>query len=200
MKFSKADFILMRWSILTACASMLLGGAILYGSSQYAGHAQQDQYDAQRLLHEAQSRLATVRQDLENMSAYSGEYAVMEEHKIIGDEQRLDWIEGLEKLRLKNLVADFHYNIAPQKNYTEIPPIDSGNFHVRYSEMKLHFDLLHEAQLLDFFDALRSQIKGRYQLEGCVLQRGAADESGSPRLSAECGGGWITLKNRNAPP
>lgn len=200
MSFSKADFIPMRRSILVACASMLLGGTILYCSSRYAEHAQQEQHNAQRLLHEAQSRLATARQDRGNMSAYSGEYGVLEENKIIGDEQRLDWIEGLEKLRRQNLVADFHYNIAPQKNHTEIPGVDSGSFHIRYSEMKLQFDLLHEAQLLDFFDALRSQIKGRYQLEGCVLQRGAADESSSPHLKAECSGGWITLKNRSAPP
>jgi len=200
MRFSKADFLLMRVSILMASVSALLSITVLYGSSRYAEHAQQDQYNAQRLLNEAQNRLATARQDRENMTAYSGEYGVLEENKIIGDEQRLDWIEGLEKLRRQNLVADFHYNIAPQKNHIEIPGVDSGSFHIRYSEMKLQFDLLHEAQLLDFFDALRSQIKGHYQLEGCVLQRGAADENSSPRLRAECGGGWITLKNRNAPP
>ena len=199
MKFSKADFILMRGSILMASVSVLLSITVLYGSSRYAEHTQQDQYNAQRLLNEAQNRLATARQDRENMTAYSGAYAVLEDNKIIGDEQRLDWIEGLDKLRRQNLVADFHYNIAPQKNYTEIPATDSGNFHIRYSAMKLHFDLLHEAQLLDFFGALRSQIKGRYQLEGCALQRGVTDEN-SFHLKAECYGGWITLKNRNAPP
>lgn len=200
MKFAKADFILIRWSILMACASTLFGIIILYGSSRYAEQAQQDQDNAQRLLNEAQNRLVTARQDRENMSAYSGEYAALEEHKIIGDEQRLDWIEGLEKLRQQNLVADFHYNIAPQKNYTEIPPIDSGNFHIRYSEMKLHFGLLHEAQLLDLFAALRSQINGYYQLESCMLQRDSADENKSSHLKVECSGGWITLQNRNAPP
>lgn len=200
MKFAKTDFLLLRRSILAACVSMLLGSAILYSSSRYAGHAQQDQYDAQRLLGEAQNRLATARQDQGNMSAYAGEYGILEENKIIGDEQRLDWIEGLEKLRRQNLVADFHYNIAPQKIYTDTSAMDSGSFHIRYSEMKLQIDLMHEAQLLDFFDALRSQIKGRYQLEGCALQRGSADESSSQHLKAECSGGWITLKNRNTPP
>jgi len=200
MRFSKNDLYQMRWSILAACASILLGSAIVYGSNGYAEHAQQDQYNAQRLLSEAQNRLAIARQDQENMSVYSVEYGVLEKHKIIGDEQRLDWIEGLEKLRRKNLVADFHYSIAPQKNYAAmLAPasfaIDSGNFNVRYSEMKLQFDLLHEAQLLDFFDALRSQINGRYQLEGCVLQRGSADAESPPRLKAECSGGWITLQN-----
>ena len=199
MKLAKADFLTMRWSVLVACVSTLLGSAILYGSNRYAEHAQQDQYNAQRLMSEAQNRLATARQDQENMSVYSAEYGALEGNKIIGAEQRLDWIEGLEKLRRQNLVADFHYNIAPQKNYAARPAIDSGNFNVRYSEMKLQFDLLHEAQLLDFFDALRSQIKGRYQLEGCVMQRGGTDGDSSPHLKAECSGGWITLQNRNAP-
>ncbi|HYR06033.1 MAG TPA: hypothetical protein VEP71_05055, partial [Gallionella sp.] len=84
------------------------------------------------------------------------------------------------------------------------PPVDSGNFNIHYSEMKLRFDLLHEGQLLNFFDALRTDIKGWYQLDGCSLQRsiGAINEDNAPPtayLRAECNGGWITLKNRNAP-
>lgn len=200
MKFTKADFFPMRWSILVACVSILVGSVILYGSSRYTEYAEQEQYDAQRLMNEAQNRLATARQDQENMSAYSVEYGALEEHKIIGDEQRLDWVEGLEKLRQQNLVTDFHYSIAPQQNFVAIPAIDSGNFHIRYSEMKLQFDLLHEAQLLNFFDALHGQIRGRYRLESCTLQRGISDGNKSARLKAECSGGWITLKSRNEPP
>ncbi|MDD2914077.1 MAG: hypothetical protein PHP70_02030 [Gallionella sp.] len=198
MKFSGADFILIRRSVLAACLSALLSACLLYGSTQYAKHAQQNKFDAQRLMTEAQNRLTTARQDRENRSVYAREYGALEENKIIGDEQRLDWIEGLEKLRLQNFATDFRYNIAPQKNYAAIPAIDSGNFHIRYSEMKLQFDLLHEGQLVDFFDALRNQIKGRYQLAGCVLQRGMSDAAGYTSLKAECSGGWITLQNQTA--
>ena len=199
MKFSKNDLLFLRRSILMACASVLLGVTVLYGSSQYAENAKESRRNALRLLNETQNRLVLARQDQENMLVYSGEYSALEEHNVIGDEQRLDWIEGFEKLRRQKLVADFRYNIAPQKNHAAISVSESGNFHVRYSEMKLQFDLLHEAQLLNFFDALRDQMKGRYQLEGCTLQRGSAEENGFSRLKAECGGGWITLKNRSAP-
>lgn len=199
MKFSKTDFFFLRRSILTACASVLLGVTVLYGSSQYAEKAQESRRNALRLLNETQNKLALARLDQENMLVYSGEYSVLEKHKVIGDEQRLDWIEGFEKLRQQNLVSDFRYNIAPQKNHAAISVAESGNFHVRYSEMRLQFDLLHEAQLLNFFDALRDQMKGRYQLEGCTLQRGNAEAKGLSRLKAECSGGWITLKNRSAP-
>lgn len=203
MRFSTSDFPLMRRSVLAVCASTLVSAVILYGSGEYSKSAQNNLSNAKTMLNDARNRLATALQDQENMAIYAGEYGVLTEQKIIGDDQRLDWIEGLEKIRLKNLVAGFRYHIAPQKNYASQPPIDSGNFDVRYSEMKLQFDLLHEAQLLNFFEALRADIKGWYQLEGCTIQRTGADnedeQSAATLLKAECSGGWITLENRNTP-
>jgi len=201
MKLSASDFPLIRQSVLAVCASAIISTVILYSSGKYAESTQNDRRSAQTMLNDARNRLTTARQDQQNMAIYADEYGALIEQKIIGDDQRLDWIEGLEKIRLKNLVTDFRYNIAPQKIYASQPPIDSGNFDIRYSEMKLQFDLLHEAQLLNFFAALRTDIKGWYQLEGCTLQR-TGNENGqtaATQIKAECSGGWITLKNRNPP-
>jgi len=203
MKFSNSDFHLMRWSIAVVCTSVLISGVILYTSSVYAINTKNDRRTAQSQLNGARNKLTMARQDSENLADYSKEYDALEANKIIGDEHRLDWMEGLAKLRQQNLVIDFGYNIAPQKKYVPQPAVDSGNFDIHYSEMKLQFDLLHEGQLLNFFDALRRQIKGHYQLEGCKLERAIAVGDTGPgagtNLKAECNGGWITLKNRNSP-
>ncbi len=201
MKFSKADFPLMRRSILALAASVAISAVVLYSSSEYAEKTQRDLRNAQNMLNDARNRLTAANEDKENMAIYAEEYGTLSENKIIGEDQRLDWMEGLEKLRRQNLVTDFRYSIAPQKIYSPQPPVDSGNFDIHYSETKLQFDLLHEAQLVNFFTALRSQIKGHYHLEGCALQRTAADTATatSTHLKAECSGGWITLKNRNTP-
>ncbi|MDD5383939.1 MAG: hypothetical protein PHG89_03535 [Gallionella sp.] len=203
MKLSASDFPLIRRSVLAVCASAIISAVILYSSGEYAESAQNNRRNAQTMLNNARNHLTAALQDQENMAIYADEYGALIEQKIIGDDQRLDWIEGLEKIRLKNLVTDFRYNIAPQKIYASQPPVDSGNFDIHYSEMKLQFDLLHEAQLLNFFDALRTDIKGWYQLEGCTLQRAGTgnedEQTTATRLKAECSGGWITLKNRNTP-
>jgi len=202
MKFSQSDFHPMRWSLGAICASILLSSVILYSSSQYADRSQKNLRAAQSQVNDARNRLTAALQDQVSLSSYSAEYGVLEERNIIGDDHRLDWMEGLEKLRQQNLVVDFRYNIAPQRIYTPQPAIDSGNFNIHYSEMKLQFELLHEGQLLSFFDALRNRIKGHYQLEGCKLQRDdiAEDAAQPTKITAECSGGWITLKDRNAPP
>ena len=152
-------------------------------------------------MNNARNRLAMARQDRDNLSDYSKEYGTLEANKIIGDDHRLDWMEGLEKLRSQNLVIDFRYNIAPQKIYAPQPALDSGNFDIHYSEMKLQFDLLHEGQLLNFFDALRSQINGRYQLEGCTLQRvtSGEDRCGPSRRNEHQGGMQRRLDHAEEP-
>jgi hypothetical protein len=203
MKFSNTDFHLMRWSIAAISASILLSGVFLYASTKYVDYTQKNRRIAQAQMNDARNRLNMARQDRDNLSAFSKAYNTLEARKIIGDDHRLDWMEGLEKLRNQNLVINFSYNIAPQKVYIPQPALDSGNFIIHYSEMKLQFDLLHEGQLLNFFDALRRRIKGHYQLEGCTLQRVITDGGSAPasekNIRAECSGGWITLKNRNTP-
>ena len=207
MKFSKPDFILMRSSILAISISLAISAVVLYSSGIYSEKTQKDLRNAQNMLNDARNRLTAANEDKENMSIYAEEYGTLSENKIVGNDQRLDWMEGMEKLRRQNLVTDFRYSIAPQKIYTPQPPINSGNFDIHYSAAKLQFDLLHENQLLKFFNILHDQIKGWYQLEGCTLQRVAPENTNantntaaSTHLKAECNGGWITLKNRNAPP
>ena len=224
MKFSNSDFRLMRWSLAAVCASILLSSVILYSSSKYADSTKTGLSAAQSKMNDARNRLTMARQDRDNLSDFSQGYDTLEKNKIIGDDHRLDWMDALEKLRNQNLAIDFRYNIAPQKIYAPQPAIDNGNFDIHYSETKLQFDLLHEGQLLNFFDALRSQTNGWYQLEGCTMQRTSMNEetggttshstrlpedgsqvagyatAAGPHIKAECSGGWITLKNRNTQP
>jgi hypothetical protein len=201
MKFSRSDFALMQWSLLAICVVVLLSAAFVYGNGQYAARMQQDWRDTQARLNDARRQLASTREDQANMSTYAENYVTLVDAGVIGDGQRLDWMEGLERLRQQHLVDSFRYHIGPQKPYVQTPPIDSGNFDILYSEMKLEFELLHEGQLLNFFSALNEQVRGHYQLEGCTLKRRSPGEDGAAGgLDAECRGGWITLKNRNATP
>jgi len=216
MKFSNADFQLMRWSIAAISSSVILSSTILYSSQIYADHTKKNLRTAQSQMNDARRRLTAAQQDQENMAAYSRDYSILEERNIIGDEHRLDWMEGLDNLRRQNLALDFSYSIAPQKIYMPQPAIDSGNYDIHYSEMKLKLELLHEGQLWNFISALHKQIRGQYQIESCSMQRAPNTSSGNKlgdvddeydvapiittNIKAECNGGWITLRNRNSQP
>jgi len=209
MKLSNSDFRILRWNIIALSIAIVASGMLLYASDHFAKNAAQNSRLAMKMINDARSRLNSALQDRDNFATYTSEYAALEDQKILGDDHRLDWIEGLDNLNQQNLVMDFTYTIAPQEIYTPEPFIDSGNFEIHYSEMKLQLELLHEGQLLNFLNAMNEQIDGFYQLESCSLNRqnSLTDINQEPlapevetNIMAECSGGWITLKNRNTLP
>ncbi len=211
MKFSNTDFRLIRWNVTVLAISVVLSIFIFYLSDQFAEHAQNESRLAQKQINDARNSLSTALQDKETLAAYFSDYTILEEDKIIGDDHRLDWMEGLDKLRQQNIVIDFNYSISPQISYIPQPAIDSGSYEIHYSEMRLQFDLLHEGQLLRFLNELQKQVKGHFQLENCAMHRADTNVDNSEEdvnhtlesrvnLKGECKGGWITLKNRNSQP
>jgi hypothetical protein len=197
MTFSQADFPHLKWSLLIFLCVLCASGATVVTSKNFVAHAQHEQHATQRHLNTVRSQLASADEDRRNMKAYTFEYGELLKRNIIGNDQRLDWIEGLEKIRKQHRVLDFKYTIAPQHPYTPHPTLGSGNFELNMSDMTLQFDLLHEEQLLDFFDTLRTGINGWFILDRCAMER-SADSDATVKLKAECTGGWLTLKNRNA--
>jgi hypothetical protein len=198
MSFSKADLPELQWSISALVVSLALSGGIISLSNTYIAHSLQGRQAAQQQLAGARAQLLSAQSDQENMSAYALEYDALKAQKVIGDEPRLDWIEGLEKLREQGVVLDFKYTIEPQQSYAPNPPLDAGNFKLSRSSMKLDIDMLHEQQLLNLFGDMRRQIKGWFILDGCTISRSSETEEMAP-LKAECTGGWFTMKDKNAP-
>lgn len=195
MTFSQSDLPLIKWSLLTFLLVLSIGGSAVFFSRQFADNAQHAKRAAQQQLTEARNKLNAARDDQENMATYTKEYSAIQRREIIGDEQRLNLIEALETLRKRNRVLDFKYTIAPQQPYKPLAAIDSGNFELKLSAMTLQIELLHEGQLVNFFDSLRRDINGWFILDHCTLERSSGTTA---QLKAECAGGWLTLKNRNA--
>jgi hypothetical protein len=194
MTFSQADLPHIKWSLITFLVTLSIGGSAVIFSQKFATNAQHAKLVAQQQLNDARNKLNASRDDQMNMAEYTKEYSAIQRRGIIGDEQRLNLIEGLDKLRDRNLVLDFKFSIAPQQPYKPVPALDGGNFDLKFSGMKLQIDLLHEEQLINFFDSLRRDINGWFIIEKCTLDKA---QGSNAQLKADCEGGWFTLKNRN---
>lgn len=199
MSFSASDIPEIKWSLGAFIVSLGIAAGLISFSEDYKHAAQQDRQAAQEQLGKAQAQLSTAQSDFENMATYKLEYEALEKQKVIGNEQRLDWIEGLEKIRKQGTVLDFKYAIGPQQGYTPSPSLDAGNFTLNLSPMTLQIDLLHEEQLDRLFSAMMTQMEGWFILDHCTISKGGEQTSGVASLKADCAGGWLTMKNRNAP-
>lgn len=199
MSFSVSDISEIKWSLGAFVLSILVVAGLSVFSEDYRHSALQAKQAAQEQLNKAREQVATAQNDFENMATYKLEYEALETQKVIGNEQRLDWIEGLEKIRKQGVVLDFKYSVGPQQSYTPNPPLDAGNFTLNLSPMTLQIDLLHEEQLDRLLSAMMTQMEGWFILDHCTISKGGEQTSGVASLKADCAGGWLTMKNRNVP-
>lgn len=198
MSFSNSDLAEIKWSLSAFVLSIALAAALVSLSSKYIEKSRKDLQVAQKQLVDAREHLAAAQSDQENMAAYAMEYDNLLARRVIGNEQRLDWLEGLEKLRQQGHVLDFKFTIAPQQSYSPSPSVAVGNFVLNRSPMTMQIDLKHEEQLLKLFTAIHTQMNGWFMLDGCTMSRADAKNANSA-LKTECTGGWFTMKNRSAP-
>ena len=158
--------------------------------------AQQGVSAQERLLVEARNKVQQSDQEKGVIERYVEPYVQLERAGIVGEEKRISWIDAL---RAANSEADLYgveYELEPQQSYSFKSEVAAESLPVHQSVMKLRFELLHEGDLLRFFQALAAQKAGRFTVNECKLQRlpvNLAVPVNQPTLKAECEVAWITI-------
>jgi hypothetical protein len=195
MKFGRSDWRKVRLSVLAAVL-MFAAAAIAW----YVAHKVRDRAQLARVAITAQrsdadGKLKRVRDEEYEIRQKSILFNQLKERGIIGDEQRLDWVELLKDIRDRRRLIDLQYEIAPQRL---LDGKAAGDFAFSASAMKLRVKLLHEEDLSRLLGDLRSQAKALIQVKGCNVERlpPTTDErtSGRASLLADCEIDWLTVR------
>jgi hypothetical protein len=127
---------------------------------------------------------------------YRDAFRALQRIGFVGEEKRINWLDGL---RYTNQQADLFgvdYQIGAQKKYPYAASLNPGQIELFESVMRLRFRLLHEEDIIRFFDLLARQNLGIFQIDQCNMQR--LDTRGvirfQPNVTADCELSWITAK------
>lgn len=122
---------------------------------------------------------------------YHRRYQRFHDLGFVGRESRLDWVETLRTTSNELNVPRVSYAIEPQLEV--IPPVHSvlggEGIQLRASKVRLAMGLLHELDLLRFFDTLQASAPGLLKVDACELAWQAetgARASTDVNLSATC--------------
>lgn len=198
MKIGSADFRKLQFSLLAALLMMAIGaGAVLFTLNltkatklmQTAAQAERNDFDG---------KLKRVRSEEIEIKQKSALFHTLQSRGVIGDEQRLDWVELLAEIRDRRRLLDLQYEIAPQRPL-DATPVSGFGFYA--SSMTVQLKLLHEEDLTRLLDDLRQQARALIQVRSCSvsrLPRGGSDGGLPAQLQAECQIDWITLRQAAA--
>jgi hypothetical protein len=198
---TQSDFQALKTPLLAFLVVTLIGAAAVYYSERMKATQRLELARQQVLFKDARTRLQKSGDEKEIIVKYIDRYRQMERLGYIGDEQRINWLDGL---RMANRQADLFgvdYQIGVQRPYAYAADFNPGQLALNQSVMRLRFRLLHEEDLLRFFNALARQGTGLFTIDQCMLRR--INTGGiiryQPNVNAECDLSWITVKAAPGP-
>ncbi len=157
-------------------------------------HARAVLQNQRSALEHAQYRYRKSGEEQQIIVRYLSEYRRLEQEGFIGPERRIDWIDALRAADRELRMFGVTYQIGAQQPYPGTDGLDAGPLRLWQSPMRLTFGLLHEGDLMHFFNALDRLHAGVFVLEGCTVARMEGASPGyRPHLQADCQLNWITL-------
>jgi len=191
MRVARADFKRLRLPFTVAVVLFALGAVALATTIQRLDAATKIR-DAARLGRvSAQERVSRVSEEERELRENLVYFEKMRQSGMIGEHNRLDWIETITKIKNNRKLFEIRYNFDAQRplDYPGIVATNAADFLV--SRVKLNMLLLHEGDFLDFLADMRAAAKSHVSVRRCTVRRidrgpGASATSLQPRLRAEC--------------
>jgi hypothetical protein len=186
--------------LLIALAMFAVGTGIVLSVGEGMRAAQARLARAQSERRQNAERLARIAEEEREVSQKMDVYQQLKALNILGEEQRLEWADAINRIRVQRELLDVRYRVERQKLLTSAPG-KPANVDFYSSTMRIDLQLLHEEDLLRFLADLRASGNAYYSVKKCILNRTGQAVGGiamTPRLSATCEIDLITVVDRAA--
>ena len=173
-----------------------VGAGLIYQLDQILTSTKREFAQQQNQMREARTRLQKSGDEKELIVRYLPNFDYLQRIGFVGDEQRLNWLEGLRLSNQQTQLFGIQYQIGSQQAYAYADELEVGQLTMHQSVMKLDFQLLHENDLMRFLTTLGKQGAGFFAVNQCRIQRVGSGGSirVQPNLRATCDISWITLR------
>lgn len=200
MNLSRQDWNKLRYP------AIFLGAALIF-TTLLVGYADKRQSEARQAvelqqgqLNQARQRYQSSGQEKETIIKYLPLYQQLIQDGFIGEERRLEWVDGLRTIHQQNKLFGINYTISTQEEYKPTFALNVGPFSLHRSIMKLELSMLHEGDLLTLLNTLDAQQSTPFIVRDCEITRlnEAITNNLVPNLQANCELDWLTIREPQA--
>ncbi len=132
--------------------------------------------------------------DVKEIGIYFPQFQQLRQRGIIGETDRVDWVETLSE-EAKNLnFTSLNYAISPAKEFKLQFSFDQGDAMIMSTDMTLSMNMLHEVDLVDLLDRLEERNKGLSVVNSCQITRDVKKikrTSAAPNMNGGCTLKWV---------
>ncbi len=204
MSLSMQDIARLRWPLILTATAVAAGAAMILASRHLVQAAETAHRQLAAQQGDLRTRISRAREEEADLRDRIALFNQLRTRGIIGQEERLDWVEQIARIKAKRRLLDLQYELSPQHAVDDTllsAGPTAGEYEFMASTMKLKMTLLHEDDLLGFLDDLRSAVHARLLVRECTIDRSvpSQDPSGlAGQLRAACTIEWITLREKKS--
>jgi hypothetical protein len=196
MKLSQQDILKLKVPTIVLIVVVVLMALLVWWSEYHKLETKNRLQIQKEQLMQAEQRFRTSGQEKETIIKYLPEYQRLIDIGFIGQEKRLEWVDGLRRIHKDRKLFNISYSINPQETYTIGILPNLGGFTLNRSVMKLELSMLHEGDLVTLIDELRAGQGSPFIVRDCEITRIAAAKPNSfaPNMLGKCEIDWLTLR------
>jgi len=200
MKRENIDWAYLRGGVMFFVSAAVFSGSLIAGSHYFEKQmARQHRLDHAR-FQDISSRYLAVDEEEKLIEKYLPQFLQLNEIGVLGEEQRLSWVEVLRNAGDQMKLPALGYEITSQRDYTPGFPVILGQYKIFVSNMNLNMQLLHEGDLFRLLGILNELTNGRYTISECELIRNfeeITDNVTAANVAASCELKWFSVKLAN---
>lgn len=184
-------------------SGVVLGGLLILmiAASAFNAHMSKARQDAEQVFQGLVQDYRTALGSEQILRTDTERFALLQAQGIVGAEPRLRWIEDVRETADLAGIVSLNYELEPRAPFQAA--MNTGNYQLFASLMRLKLDLRHEGDLLHFLNLLEDRRGGLFDLSACALRQSGDEKEvtlqGS-NLNAECELRWYSLDSADATP
>lgn len=200
--FLSPDLLLLKWPSLLLAICVVASVILWVGVLRFRENSTLAMQAALANRGQMDTLIRQIKDEEKNIRAYSDRYRQLQTSGVIGDEDRLELVEVLGRIRAHHNLYPIQFDIEQQAvlPLQEAESEDAGpSLSLRASRIQIALALLHEEDLTWLLAELRGVGRGMFVIEECSISRTGGEAASeilklSENLSASCKILWLTLK------
>ena len=197
MNLKDIDWSIIRGALIGLMLSIIVSSSLVVGSYYFTDAMNRDYNMRNALFMNISQRYLAIDEEAKQIKTYLPEFIELYSKGVIGQEQRLNWMEMLKESESSIKLPALAYTVDSQRTYVAAFPVDLGRFQIYASEMTMQLSLLHEGDLLRLLDGLDKKVSGLFSVNNCKFSKSGdivLDNPKAANVTVDCNLDWYTIK------
>ena len=189
-------------SLITFSVILISMITVVAVSDVYKTSANEENTQALREMRGWKSKIDEANKNNQILVQHEDTFKKLKDNSVIGDENRLSWVEVVQKVADSRGIASVKYDIT-SRQLLDKSKLDKkyAGIDVYKSVMSLEMKFIHEGDLFVMLNALKNEAKGLVTIDRCDVElinkdvnEGIIGQDATDNMRAFCELSWYTLK------